>query len=202
MAIPFHKAVSSIESIRSSIETDRQVYRWFLMLITTPTVKSRLNGITANQDIYRRLRTITLGESACYLAGVIVLVYALSLKKPLILLAGIFLIYLLQKFYAANRQAVAQLSSELLNADFPEPALGSQTLFQICEHYGLTLNIPSLVDIITRQDAIARHTLIYANIFACFIYPMSFWSIWIVILSSFYLMLAAVNTSLIFNKLK
>jgi hypothetical protein len=202
MAIPLHKAVSSLESIQSSVETDRQVYRWFLMLISVPTVKARLSGTPANRELYQRLRVIALGEIACYAAGVIVLASALNLKQPALLLAGIVLLYMLQKLYAANRRTTAQLSANLLTADFSGPSLGNQTLFQICEYYGRALDIPSLVDTITRQDAIARNTLIYANIFACFIYPMNFWSIWILILSSFYLVSAAVHTSVIFNKLK
>ncbi len=202
MAIPLHKAVSSIESIQSSIETDRQVYRWFLMLITTPTIKTRICQSQDHQRLFAQLRWITLGEIAACLGLTAGLIYMFMTKERAVLLGGIALLFVLQKLYAANRQTVSRLSNALLTADLTPESLNAQTLYQICEHYAKTLNIPSLVDIIARQDGIARATLIYANIFACFIYPMDFWYIWVVIISSFYLMLAAVNTSLVFNRLK
>jgi hypothetical protein len=200
MAIPFHKAVSSNESIKSSIQTDSQVYRWFLMLILTPTVKTKLN---APQDLtlYRRIRAITLAEMALYAGMIAVFVYVFITKALVALLAAVTALIVLQRIHISHRRDVASLAIRLLTLDFPT-TLNAQTLFQICEHYAVKLNTPSLVDIITRQDHIGRTTIIYANIFACFIYPMDFWHIWVTILCSFYLVLTIVNTSAIFNRLK
>jgi hypothetical protein len=202
MAIPHHKDVSSIESIQSSIETDRQVYRWFLMLISCPTIKARLGHTEETMKICAYLRLTILAEIGISMSLCVWIIYLFLSKERALLLVGVILLYGLHKVHALNRRYVAKISVDLLNGDFQPPTINTQTLFQVCEHYANRLNIPSLVDTITSQDSIARTTLIYANIFACFIYPMGFWYIWLVILSSFYLMIAVINTSFIFNKLR
>ncbi len=202
MAIPFHKAVSSIESIQSSIETDRQVYRWFLMLISLPLIKNQLSDISQSSQLYKKAQKIIIAEMVIY-GTLMILIFSIYMThQKLLALAVLPLFLILQRIYAANRYCVAKISVLLLRRDFEPSQLASQTIFQICEHYSRKLDIPSLVDIITRQDGIARKTLIYANVFACFIYPLDFWHIWAVIIFSFYLVLAATHTSFIFNKLK
>ena len=58
MAIPFHKAVSSLEAIASSIDTDEQVFRWFNFLVTRPAISEHLTDVNHAATLYPRLRKI------------------------------------------------------------------------------------------------------------------------------------------------
>ena len=105
------------------------------------------------------------------------------------------------KLSTQHKENVAEISCSLLRMDREAIKLESQTLYQICEYYGKMLSISTLVDIITKQDDILRKTLIYTCVLTCFIYPLDFWNDWVIV-AAFFVVQAAINTPLVFDRLK
>lgn len=202
MAIPFHKPVSSIEAIRSSIECDPQVYRWFLRYIYHPSIQKQTPINFELQKHYKTLRNFERYTWALLviLAGITLTVFLT--KENLFFILGIPVIWGYYRCTSMRRKQVATISCALLNHDNENIQFESKTLFQICEIYGKGLNIPTLVDTITHQDASMRRTFIFACVTTCFIYPLDFWSNWLIIFASFFLIQTLINTPLVFDRLK
>jgi type IV secretory pathway VirB3-like protein len=202
MAIPFHKAINSIESIHSSIRHDRQVYRWFVKFISHPSIKARLQDSHEDKKRYAILRKITAYKIGIYILLAILLAIIFFTRQNILFLLGIPILLAIYKLSTQHKKNVAEISCSLLMADRETIKLESQTLYQICEYYGKTLSIPTLVDIIANQDDILRKTLIYTCVVTCFIYPFDFWNNWFIIFAAFFLVQAAINTPLVFDRLK
>ena len=202
MAIPFHKAVSSIEAIQSSIEYDAQVYRWFLRYITHPAVQNRQTKCLDLQKQYNALKKFTRYTWVLLFAflGITITVFVTT-KYLFFLLAGP-VIWGIYKCSSLRREKVASISCSMLKENNENIQFESKTLFQICEIYGRRLNIPTLVDTITSQDAIMRKTFICACVITCFIYPLDFWNNWLIVFASFFLIQTIINTPLVFDRLK
>lgn len=202
MSIPFHKPVSSIEAIKSSIECDPQVYRWFLRYIEHPSAQERTPVTVKLQKHYKTLKNLERYTWALLtiLAG-FTLTFLLT-KKIFFLLPGIPALWGLYQCSSMRRIQVAMISCAFLNEEKKNIQLESKTLFQICEILGNRLNIPTLVDTITSQDAIMRRNFIFACVSTCFIYPFGFWDNWIIIIGSYILIQTLINTPLVFDRLK
>jgi hypothetical protein len=201
MAIPFHKAINSIESIHSSIRTDNQVYRWFVKFISHPSIKARLQDSDADQKRYAVLRKITAYKIGIYILLTILLAIIFFTRQKILFALGTPILFGFHKLSTQHKKNVAEISCSLLRMDRETIKLESQTLYQICEYYGKMLSITTLVDIITKQDDILRKTLIYTCVLTCFIYPLDFWNDWVIV-ASFFLVQAAINTPLVFDRLK
>jgi hypothetical protein len=202
MAIPFHKPVSSIEAIQSSIECDSQVCRWFLRYIYHPSVQRRTPNSVELQNHYKTLKKFERYTWALLiiLAGVTITVFLT--KENLFFVLGIPVLYGIYRCSSMRRKQVAAISCALLEEDRENIQFESKTLFQICEIYGKKLDIPTLVDTITGRDAIMRRTFIFACVTTCFIYPFGFWDNWVIIIGSYFLIQTFVNTPLVFDRLK
>jgi hypothetical protein len=172
------------------------------MLISFPDIKKQLNQSQPNEQLYKRLQKIIAFELFIYGSIIVLALFIFMTHQKILALAALPIFIVLQKLYSANRSCVAKISVSLITQDISPAQIASQTLFQICENYSRKLNIPSLVDAITHQDEIARKILIYTQIFCCYIYPLDFCYIWITLACSFFVTLAAINTSFIYNKLK
>ena len=201
MAIPFHKSINSIESIHSSIRTDRQVYRWFLKFISHPSIKARLQDSPEDQKRYAILKKITAYKIGIYILEAFLLAIIFITKQNILFLLGIPVLWVMYKLFTQHKENVAEISCSLLRMDREAIKLESQTLYQICEYYGKMLSISTLVDIITKQDDILRKTLIYTCVLTCFIYPLDFWNDWVIV-AAFFVVQAAINTPLVFDRLK
>ena len=59
---PNQKSVSSLPSVISSIKNDRQVFRWFLMLISLPAIQQKLSLKNKTKEKYRALRIIQISK--------------------------------------------------------------------------------------------------------------------------------------------
>lgn len=202
MAIPFHKNVSSIEALHSSIEYDAQVCRWFQRYLSHPQLQKRLSSSLGFQKQYINLKKLEMftGLLLCIILAIIATV--LVSKQQLLLLAVIPTIGGVIKLNSLRRKQTADICRDLLLQDKESLRIESKTLFQICEIYGRNLNIPTLVDTITAQDAIMRKTFLYACVVTCFIYPFGFWDNWVNIIGSYALIQTFVNTPLVFDRLK
>jgi hypothetical protein len=202
MAIPFHKAINNIESIHSSIRTDNQVYRWFVKFILHPSIKARLQDSDADQKRYAVLTKITVYKIGIYILLTLLISIILLAKQHILVLLGTPILFGIHKLSTQQKENVAEISCSLLRMDRETIKLESQTLYQICEYYGKMLSIPTLVDIITKQDDILRKTLIYTCVVTCFIYPFDFRNDWVILFATFFLVQAAINTPLVFDRLK
>lgn len=202
MAIPFHKSVSSIDSICSSIENDHHVYRWFIKFISHPEVKKRLENSLSDQKTYKALKNIELCKNAAFVFLLSVFAAAFIAKQNLLLVLGIPILFGIHKLTESHKQKVAAISRSILTLDRDAIKLEAQTLYQICENYGQLLKIPTLVDVIAHQDDILRHTVIYACVITCFIYPLDFLNNWAIVFGSFFIVQLAINTPLVFDHLK
>ncbi len=202
MAIPFHKAVSSIDSICSSIENDHHVYRWFIKFISHPEIKKRLEKSLSDQQAYKAVRNLELFKSAAFFFLMAIFVTAFLAKQNLLLILGIPVLYGIHRLTELHKKKIAEISRSILNLDRDAIKLEAQTLYQICEHYGQMLKIPTLVDVIAHQDDILRHTVIYACVITCFIYPLDFLNNWAIVFGSFFIVQLAINTPLVFDHLK
>lgn len=202
MAIPFHKAINSIESMHSSIRNDRQVYRWFLKFILHPSIKARLKDSPDDQNRYSILKKITAYKIGIYILLMILSIIIFLTRQNLLSLLGIPIFFSLYKLSAQQKKNVAEISCSLLMTDRETIKLESQTLYQVCEYYGNLLSIPTLVDIIANQDDILRRTIIYTCVLTCFIYPFDFVNNWFIMFASFFLVQAVINTPVVFDRLK
>lgn len=202
MAIPFHKAVSSVDSICSSIENDRQVYRWFIKFVSHPAIRKRLENSAEDQKLYAAVRNLETYKTAAFILLLVVLGSAFLIKQNLLIFLGVPIWWCIHQITTLHKQKVAAISRSILNADRDAIKLEAQTLYQICEYYGQNLKIPTLVDVIASQDDILRRTVIYACVLTCFIYPLDFWNNWFIVFGSFFLVQMAINTPLVFDHLK
>ena len=203
MAIPFHKAVSSIESIQSTIVNDSHVYRWFVKFISHSKIKNKLLQSDEAQKSYTLIGKIEFQKKCLFASFIIFIVTLVLLKMSLLILFGLPIILFANSFLSSkHKNEVAKISCTVLEQDRKSTQLESQTLYQLCENYGTALNIPTLVDIIARQDAILRKTVIYVCVLTCFIYPIDFWNNWFIIFASFFLIQIIINTPLVFDHLK
>jgi hypothetical protein len=201
MAIPFHKAINSIESIHSTIRNDRHAYRWFLKFILHPSIKAQLKDSTEDQKRYAILKKITAYKTGIYILLLILFAIILFTRQKILYMLGIPILLGIHKLSTQHKENVAEISCSLLRIDRETIKLESQTLYQICEYYGKMLSIATLVDIIAKQDDILRKTLIYTCVLTCLIYPLDFWNDWVIV-ASFFLVQAAINTPLVFDRLK
>ena len=179
MPVSFHKNVSSIEAIASSIETDEQVYRWFTFLIVQPALKANLLKEENAGELYAQFKKAALLQRTLYSFLLLCLCIIVFSKKFVYLGAGILFIYPLIKIHLKKKDCVVKISTLLLKHDFDMAELCQKTLYQLGEIYSRKYNIPSLVDTIYALDNVSRKAIIFAFIFTAFIYPLKVWQIFL-----------------------
>ncbi len=202
MAIPFHKAVSSLEAIASSIDTDEQVFRWFNFLVTRPAISEHLTDVNHAATLYPRLRKILCLQLLLNVLIVGLLVLIIVSKQYVYLWAGLLFIYPLFKLNQNQKKLVVEISTELLKKDFQLEDLCQKTLYQLCEIYSKKYNIPSLVDTIYHLDNISRKTIMCVFIFTCFIYPLKVWQIFATTIASYFVIQIILKIPFIYKNLK
>ena len=202
MSLSHQKNVSSFGSLSGSIKYDRQVYHWFLLLITRPAVKA---GLIQNEELRSAHQRIALNhwkERAGYLYALTVAVGAFYSRDYYLLLLIVPSLFLLKKIFSDNRDAVAKIGMALITRDFTQDKLFASTLYEISEHYARTLNIPSLVDMITAQDLILRFVVIYAYLFFLIVSPQDFLQLILCTLIVYFGVLFCLNNPFILSRLK
>ena len=194
--------VSSISSVIGSIDNDRQVYRWFLMFISLSAIQEKLHTQDKTRENYKTLRTVQITEIMTYMVIALVITASYLIKLPWLLLLGGIPLIILVNLFRKNRRLVAMISEQFLLENIRPQELSGQTLYQTCEYLSREYNIPSLVDIITYQDFIARKVLLATILFLPFLCAFKTWQIWGVTLTIFLATLAIVNTSIVLRRIK
>jgi len=199
---PKQTAVSSMTSIISSIENDRQVYRWFLIFISLPEIRQTLSKQNNTKEKYQNLKEIQTIEIITYLALTLIIIVSWLIKQPWLLSLEAIPLLILLNLFPSNRRCVAAISEQFLLNNFQPDELNQQTLYQTCEYLSKKYNTPSLVDIITFQDLTGRKVLLGAVFFLPFIYPFKTWQTYAATFAVLLTTIAVVNTSIILRKLK
>lgn len=195
-------AVSSMACVISSIENDRQVYRWFLMFISLAEIQQILSKQNKTKEEYQSLKKTQKAEIIIYMVLALIMTASCLIKQPWILLLNVLPLAILINLFRKNRRCVAAISKQFLLENTQPDVLSQQTLFQTCEYFSKKYTTPSLVDIITFQDFILRKVLLGAILFLPFICPLKIWQLWIVFFTIYSATLAIVNTSIVLRKLK
>jgi hypothetical protein len=171
MPPPVNIPVTSPKAIKSTIQTDPQVARWFEFLITRPALKEKLSAAHACCSLYQQLSRIQAGETTMLALLFSLLCLVVWQPTPLLLL-GLFL--LCPYFWIKTHKAtiVAQISLPLIEQDYPPAQLTVTSLYQISESYAHRYQIPSLVDTIFHLDRTARWAIFTVLVTTCVILPL------------------------------
>jgi len=199
---PNQNAISSMSSVISSIENDRQIYRWFLILISLPQIQQKISVNDQIKEKYSALKRIQITEIVIYMLLILITICSYLIKQPWFLLWGILPIVILVNLFRKNRGCVAVISEQFLQDNINLTELNQQTLYQTCEYLSKEYKIPSLVDIITFGDFIGRKVLLGAVLFIPFIFPFNTGQILIACVIVLLATIAIVNTSLVLRRIK
>ena len=203
MSIEFNQnAVSSMSSIVSSIENDRYVYRWFLILISLPEIQQKICVQNKKKKEYQALKKIQIAKIIIYITLALIITASCLIKQFGVLLLGVLPLVILVNLFRKNRRCVAAISEQFLLENIQPDELNRQTLYQTCEYLSKKYNIPSLVDIITCQDFIGRKVLLGAILIFIFIFKINDWRALIAVFVVLSATVAILNTSIVLRKLK
>ena len=195
-------AVSSMPSVISSIENDRQVYLWFLAFISLPEIQKKLAVRDRTKGAYEVLKKIQRTQIITYLVLGFVVASSCLIKQPWALLLGLLPLGVLINLFRKDRKHVGYISEQFLLANIQPDQLSRQTLFQTCEYFAKQYKTPSLVDTITGQDMIERKILLGSVLFLPFIHPFKTWQLLFAILVIFFTARAIINISIVLRKLQ
>ncbi len=192
--------VTSINSLISTIKTDKQVRRWFLYLISRPGFREEALQDPKIGILYKRFRRLFCLERTAFilLSGTLVFVvmtrqFQHSLPLAVLIASSVF-------FQVKKKDCVVGVCSFMVNRDFNEARFARKTLYQIGEFYGRRYHIVSLVNAITSVDVVTRKAVFYTIIFATFIYPLNFWQLCGSVLAAYYIFYGLVSSAFIYKR--
>ena len=192
--------ITSINSLISTIKTDKQVHRWFLYLISQPGFREEASKDPETGALYKKFRRLFYMERTAFvlLLGTLVFVVMTQQFQHILPLAALFVasVFLQVK----KRGYVVGACSFLVNRDFEEAQFAHKTLYQIGEFYSRRYHIVSLVNAITSVDVVTRKAVFYTIIFATFIYPLNFWQICGSVLAAYYIFYGLVSSTFIYKR--
>jgi len=193
--------ISSIKAIKSTIETDALVFRWFLYLITQEKVKRDLTAESQDNKVYDRLKIIIVAQTLSSIVLFGLLIYVV-ISREFIFLSAVAIIFLITfTLQQAVRRHVSRISYRLIAQHFKPADLGKNTLYQIGEFFAEKYKIKSLVMAMTSIDVIIRKVLLYSIVFALFIFPLAFFPTWVLVLIVYWMTSAIINTSVVYKHL-
>ena len=194
--------VTSINSLISTIKTDKQVRRWFVYLISQRGLKEELSEKREAGALYKRFRSILYQEKVIFflLLSIFLFIVVTQQFQYSFLLIVFFVISVLLQ--VRKRGYIVEICTFLVNRDFDRSLFAQKTLYQIGEFYGRKYNIISLVNAVTFVDAVTRKAVFYAIIFATFIYPLNFWKICGSVLAAYYVFYGLVSATFVYKRAK
>lgn len=165
------KILTTPQALERTLNSDGQVYRWFIFLVSQRQVQVDFKEIDGGVQLFLRLRRILAGETFLYLAAVLYGSILFYFQWDLYVLGLIFFLGVLAGLRYLKKRCVVPLSLGLIKKDFPAEILSQKTLYQIGEFYSKKYDCPSLVDTIYFVDDISRKVIVAAVVFTVFIYP-------------------------------
>lgn len=201
MAIPIDQAVTSFESLISTIEKDGQTYYWFAYLIAQPALRERLSAEKGVEQSYRNLDSIVVKQRILYI--ILLFLFGAVVVSGLYILAGIAVVLAaIVYMHFKKKKIVADICSCLFLQDFKEFFFAKKTLYQIGEFYGQEYKILSLVDGIAISDRAVWSAFIITFFVTYFIYPLNPGYIFLCVIASLYIVRAIANTPFIYKHIK
>lgn len=194
-------SITSPAAIKSTIETDNHVFRWFLFLIGQKDVKKEFIERTKDGKIYTRLKLLLIIQWLCSLFLMVSLIYMLMTRQ--IIIAGALVLALLIHFMVEQdaRRKVSAMSLKIIAWHFDGNVLGRNSLYQIGEKLANQYHVRSLVLSMVSVDEIIRKTLLYAIIFVSFIFPMEEMISWGIIITAYWLANVIINIAGVYKNL-
>jgi len=194
--------VTSVNSLISTIKTDKQVRRWFAYLISQQAVKRDLSDNREASEAYKKIRNISFQERAIYLFLFCALLFMIITRqfKYSFLLAVPVLINIF--LYVRKKECIIKICSFLISDGFHQSSFARLTLYQIGEFYSRKYSVISLVDAITSVDVVTRKAVLYTVVFASVIYPLNFWQTCGVVLAMYYIFYGLIGIDFIYEKTK
>ncbi len=192
--------ITSINSLISTIKTDKQVRRWFLYLISQPGFKAEISEGREAGALYKKFRSVLYQERAIFfflLGALLFIVIARQFQYSLSLVV-FFVISILSQIRKKEYQL--KICAFLVNRDFNEASFAQKTLYQIGEWYSRKYQVVSLVHAITSVDVVTRKAVFYTIIFATFIYPLNFWQICGSVLAAYYIFYGLVSSAFVYKR--
>ena len=117
----YQSAVSSMSSVLSSIENDRQVYRWFLMLISLPDIRQTLCSQAKTKEDYRTLKNIQTTEIITYILLALIMTASCFTGQHWGLCLGILPLIILVSLFKKNRRITVNSNRiSLYDSIFPK----------------------------------------------------------------------------------
>lgn len=182
---------------------DPFVYRWFLFLISQPTLRSRGNEIPGLAEPYSKIDKINRELRLLFLPiFIFLLIFLMTGKWFLFLpvLAGGALLYTRR---LEKKKEVADISLIFIERDFPPEVLAQKTLYQIGEVYSNRYRVLSLVDAIYNLDKIYRFTLVFSFLLAAYILDIKVWGVKQALFIGLYLLVVwLANMSFFYKKFR
>lgn len=190
--------ISSTNAIKSTITADALVFRWFLYLLSREKAKSDL---ASDGAVYVQLKKTIITQNLCSIVMLAVLFYIFLTQQFIVLLAAAIIMFVYFKLQKAVREHVALLSLKIIAKHFKPDDVGHHTLYQIGERLANQYHVKSLVMSMTSVDIIIRRTVLYAIIFAAFIFPLNFLPFWGFVLAIYWVTYTIINTSPVYSHL-
>ncbi len=201
--ISISSRVSNIDAIINSISTDGQVARWFLLLLTLPKIKSRLEEDIELRDLYACLDRITFWQNMLVFILFIFAFLFVYLNQYLLLevVLVVLLSFLLMKLFRNKKKYIARISRKILLDDFGEKELEYKTLYHVCEIYSRKYNIPSFVDVSFSISNICVYVMMITILMVDIVMPVHFWLSILIIIVVFGIVIYILNIKSIYIKL-
>jgi hypothetical protein len=194
------KKISGLKTLLSSINNDYQVYRWFLFLIMSQQVRTKIKELPLWNALYSFLNRYIFIHwlvTTLFLSSLII-----AIKHPFFLLFNIALIIPLYVLHRNKKRLVVQLAEALLKNDFSQTDLNQKTLYQIAEILSRNYKIPSLVDVIYNADQFIRKSVIFMFVLSSFILFLKLWQLYLIIAATYFIVYLLFNSFFIFKTLK
>jgi len=199
--MPFEKikTPTTVQSIKSSIETDKYVRRWFLHLIYQEKAQTVLSRDQEHSALLKKIQVIERIQVVLNCALLVVFVFSLFwwVKALIFPLAAFF--YAFFSLRGTKKQLIKELSIALILIEFKEEDLSEYSLYQLCEKLAKDNNIISLVKSINACDTVLRITMLISFVFASFVFPLGFWMYLAVVGGIFFVTFEIFSFKLFFN---
>lgn len=192
--------ITSLRSLKRTIERDPDTLRWFTYLLTRPQVKNTLLSLGAPAGHYRQLNALIIGQLA--LNAVFVTLYGIFLysKQPIYLISAAALILLTLILKHIAKQTVLSVSEILITRDFTQENFAYKTLYQIGEFYARRYRVRSLLNTLTSADTLMRRVLFYTWIFTTLVNPAGGKQLLLIFIGAYLITLSLLETVLLCTK--
>jgi len=183
-----------------TIQTDPQVFRWFLYLISRANVRKEIELKWPDQSYSGFILLLWLFRLISFLCLLLV-IFVIASQQFVYLIYGapLAIMYLISEFFLKKK--LTGLSMKVIAGHFSEEQFKQKTLFQICETLARHFGVVSLIEGVTLVDMTLRKILIYSAFFVVCIQLLSFWKGLLTLVLFYFAGFLVVNINWIYKSL-